>query len=308
MNIVEKIDTTWEEFVSNNDVDNTKYIYRGHTNSISNTNFSEWKLISLFNRFYTNSNFKFRQFLSQQLEENLFQSTYGKYKCLENKNLANSNTITKLYYLQHYGVPTCLLDFTYNPLIALYFAITNLKGHSGGEYDLDTGIPKFYNNEYYISIYKIDYNQLTTKLNLKNLEHTDNKLFLNYDYYGINFYRNQKRAFVALDLNPKETLKSSENYNLENQSSCFILYDNYETQDLGFEEFIEYYAKENNLNCETPLIQIYNIKYNSVFKLRPNRPNSISLFEFLKSKGISGSNLFNDFQGLKYDFNFFHER
>ncbi len=48
-------------------------------------------------------------------------------KLLINSNVHEDNSLAYLSYMQHYGVPSPLLDFTFDPYIALFFAIDNLN-------------------------------------------------------------------------------------------------------------------------------------------------------------------------------------
>ena len=168
----------WEEFVEKNKSIDKNYIVRGHTNENQSGEFIEWKLISSFNRFHSDLNFRFEGFLGQQLEENIFKSTYGNYECVRINKLQDSDTLTKVYFLQHYGVPSCLIDFTYNPLIALYFAISNIKGQAAGSYN-SLGEAAFYPENFFLSVYKLNIKLLKTIYNYKIAVFNHCKIFEN---------------------------------------------------------------------------------------------------------------------------------
>jgi len=299
--------SSWQEFIEENNSSNEEFICRGHTNEVRNGEFIEWEIVSSFNRYYSDLNFRFESILGQQLEESLFESYYGNYKCVKDYKINNVNTLTKLYFLQHYGVPTCLIDFTYNPFIALYFAISNIKGQQAGKYSFD-GIPNFYPDNYHISVYKINVKLLVEKFEVNEIKHIDNSLFLNYFEYR-KFYLGNMGIYIALDKNPEKKLSNNvQNHNLIKQQSCFILFDNGDASGVSLETFINKYSDDNQISLTKPLIEVFKIPYNSILrKQRSKHPSSKSLFKYLHINGISGQSLFNDFQGLKYDLNFFHQ-
>ena len=48
-------------------------------------------------------------------------------KLMTVSNINPKNSLAMLSYMQHYGLPTPFLDFSYNPYVALFFAIDNIK-------------------------------------------------------------------------------------------------------------------------------------------------------------------------------------
>jgi hypothetical protein len=202
--------------------------------------------------------------------------------------------------------PTCLIDFTKDPLIALYFAITGVKGSSGSTFDAN-GDFAIYPDDCFLSIYKIDC-KILREIGVKTFEQETGDLFLRYRNYeipldNINFSRSY--AILAILNNPEF---NEINYNLQKQKGCFLLYDNHGFNfggKKGLEKFLSEYAIRRNLSVSSPAISIYKIRYNSIFKNR--KKNKKSLFRFLSESKITGAYLFNDLQGLKYDFNFFHQ-
>lgn len=112
-----------------------KHIFRGQADS-------SWNINSTLYR---------NKFISKKaLGEEQMLNSFGKSIHLYEKNgKTPDGKVEKLAYLQHYGAPTRLIDFTYSPYIATYFAFKDSKDKS--------------------SVFVIDYNALV-EANIKYIE------------------------------------------------------------------------------------------------------------------------------------------
>jgi hypothetical protein len=316
---------SWREYVKIHDsMDLKPYIFRGQSNSINHAGeFLQWKLESSFNRFYTQkSSFSFSHMLNQHLENDLFKHYYGAYSYNNISEITCLNELQKCYYLQHYGLPTCLIDFTYDPLIAMYFAMSGIQGSNGTKYDGDGNCIVFSTSKGkdHVTIYRLNHEILNQAFSISEIDSGNYDNWLS--SYETKFHRNERLSVkLALILNPLEDELECKNFNLKAQKGCFLLFDNSNGRvndgnihNVDFIRFLENHEKYFPKEISEPVLTIFNIKYNSFIRGR-NRviindsldPDSISAFEFLRQKGLTGKNLFDDMQGLKYDFNFIHD-
>ncbi len=315
---------SWQDYVTlHENTDTTPYIFRGQSNSIGpNGDFIKWRVESSFNRFYTKKfSLQFSNMLNQHLETDLFKFYYSQYSYGNITNLAMLNSLQKCFYLQHYGLPTCLIDFTTDPLIAMYFAMSAIQGTSSLIYDGDGNCIHFSNDveRDFVSIYRLNCNILRKHFCTKDIDSENFDSFLN--SYATHYHLSKDvNVKIGLIINPQKEHLNNNNYNLLTQKGCFLLFDNEKgidldcnrNQNIDFIRFLEIHEQYYKLTLPEPVVTIFKIGYNSFMNAR-NRFNkdgieNISAFQFLKRKDLIGKNLFSDIQGLKYDFNFFYSR
>lgn len=116
---VEEIEKTGQE----------NLIYRGHADV-------EWLVKPAIGRMSSYSETTERNMLNE------FKRKYYSYT-----DVRVERDMDTLFLAQHYGLPTRLLDWTFNPLIALYFACSKEEKHDGCIYTLEYP-PKYLEGEF----------------------------------------------------------------------------------------------------------------------------------------------------------------
>lgn len=89
------------------------FLYRGHANA-------DWPLQSSLERIIGS---KWSAGEAKQFEEDSLVQFQSKFHLYDRENVKPDSKLAWLSIMQHYGVPTRLLDFTESPYVALYFAL-----------------------------------------------------------------------------------------------------------------------------------------------------------------------------------------
>ena len=120
MDIIEKTFTSTLDFMKEVQTFKEKFVYRGHSDG-------SYRLVPTFCRLKKDSkNALFDKPPNWISEEALLIDNFKK-SALPNLKIIPTNFLEWITVAQHYALPTRLLDWTLNPLIALFFAVENLS-------------------------------------------------------------------------------------------------------------------------------------------------------------------------------------
>ena len=124
------------------------FVFRGHADST-------WKLESTLERSIGG---RWSADLAAKFEEHSLGAFKSKYHIYNQNEHVPGSKLSWLSVMQHYGVPTRLLDFTESPYVALYFALESYNPLSGAN----------------LAIYAVDYTAIMDK-SLEFIKRNDSK-------------------------------------------------------------------------------------------------------------------------------------
>jgi hypothetical protein len=270
---------SWQEFVTLKSSQTTKRnLYRGLPNKPKKPKEIKWKeydLKTTYQRKYESPDItKFYR----KLED--FQRYKDRYETIKKYPVGdNTNLLPLILYLRHAGIPMPVLDLTFNPLTALYFAVHDLYNHYGVR---DTFENILKNNTHgYVSIFEFDIEILKKYYGVKELK---------------NVYKFQELIDDKIYLIEQIENLCFKNQNMINQEGAFIFLSSAYPIDI-FIRNQQLRSIDTGSPFPTP-ITLHKISYESIFT------NGIkeSVYAFLEKNNKVGYKLFSDEQALSFDF------
>jgi FRG domain len=271
-----------------------KNIFRGQSNFQKGSSVI-WDIKSSFNRTFDVSNFLKNKYAEYGNIKNYLKL----YKTSSTDSLHSEISFLKiLEFFQHYSIPTPLIDFTTDPLVALYFALSPIPSYSMGmfgdkrkryltviEIDLEVG-EQYFKLQGNNTIADI----LNTKIEAKDKDEYNLLLEKTKKDYDKIFRKNN----MVIDFFFEPDIQI--NPNLFRQKGVFLYLDS----NKSFEDILEETVKSHKLKLSDPFLIKHHIPYDSCYVLLEN--GCLNIFSYLQFKQKTGIYLFeNDIQGLKND-------
>lgn len=277
----------WQDFTKqyesfkNND---KRFLFRGQSNYLFNENqkhlckeenvWQPFDLKTTFQRKYSHDMGAITNFCKDLIRKKSEYSSLSKYDFIN-----MDNYLPIILFLRHAGVPMPVLDVTFDPLTALYFASNDLAMHYG------VRNCKNHNDSRYISIYEFDTSKLIEYYDANKIAQIN---YLESGSFNQIFFVTECESFYPI------------HENMKRQDGAFFLFDDNLSIDnfIGIKKFI--YDAENRTNIPKP-IKHHKINYYSVLADFEDSDDD-NLFRYLATKGKAGFLLFVDDQALLHDF------
>lgn len=245
--------TNGKELVDKLNMYPNSFIYRGQSSS-------SWKLTTSLERACGN---KFGREFAVKSENYAREQFSSRFHLYDRENVSPSTTLEWLSLMQHYGVPTRLLDFTSSPYAALFFALET--------YDVQ--------NRPDIAIYCINYSELMD-VSLGLIKDQDG----NFDETRESIVGKQDQVFEDyVDRFSRDILWVTEpqklNSRIDRQAGCFLVSGN---KGVSINELVR------------------SDRYKSVSIEKITFPGSLieSVFVLMRKMNISGKSIYGDLSGL----------
>ena len=252
---------TWKEINSFILELGSNWVFRGQESYI-------WGLSTSFDRFDIPN-------IRNEKANKFFFENFLLSKLRNNKNLIkddfyySDDFLQQLAFLQHYGAPTRLLDFTWSPYVALFFAIENSQD--------DSAVYAISAFDYLFSAYAVmkeDYNQEISRLGFSEPQ----------NFFNIFLTENDVRLVALISPN-------FNNFRLRNQLGCFLAPANV---NLSFEQNLV-----RNLQIN---LTINGKRNNPIYKIKIFKELKSEILWHLSRMNITRYILFPDTEGLVKSF------